>query len=91
MSNIQAIWCDDVAVPSIGENMPKRVSYRFISKWNNINDYEKRCVTSPLATGTKEDFKRAVESCLNQANDHHHVFIEGFEIVDGCWDVVLGS
>jgi len=90
-NSIKAIWCDNVAVPSIEEG--KRVAYKFISGGRYVTGFEWSEVSSFVVTGDQADFTRAVESCLVQADDHHHVFIEGFDFneTNKTWEVCLGS
>lgn len=90
-NSIKAIWCDDVEVPSIEKS--HRVAYKFISGGDYQTGYEWTEVSSFVATGDQADFTRAVESCLVQADDHCHVFIEGFDYDEAnkTWEVCLGS
>ena len=90
-NSIKAIWCDDVEVPSIEKG--KRVAYKFISGGEYATGFERSEVSSFVTTGDQADFTRAVESCLQQADDHHHVFIEGFDYDEAnkTWEVCLGS
>ena len=90
-NSIKAIWCGDVEVPSIEK--ARVVQYTFISGGNCQDGYQWSMVSSFLATGDKADFTRAVESCLRQADDHCHVFIEGFDYDEAnkAWEVCLGS
>lgn len=86
----KSIWCEGVEVPSVEK--ANRVSFTFISGGDYPN-YQWSQVTSFLSTGDQADFQRAVESCMSQAGDEHHVFIEGFDFnaEDNTWEVCLGS
>ena len=85
-----SIWCEEVKVPAEFKE-GTRLVYTFIDG-KNEKGYTFAEVSSFLATGTKEDVQRAVDSLLAQASDSHHVFIEGFELTDnGSYEVVLGS
>lgn len=86
----KTIWCEGVEVPNVENG--NRVSYKYISG-GDFPNYEWSMVTSFLSNGDQADFQRAVESCLTQAQDNHHVYIEGFNFNEEMktWEVVLGS
>jgi len=85
-----SIWCEEVKVPAEFKE-GTRLVYTYING-KNEKGYTFAEVSSFLATGSKEDVQRAVDSLLTQADDTHHVFIEGFDLTDnGSYEVVLGS
>ena len=84
------IWCEEVKVPTEFKE-GTRLVYTYIVG-NHADNYTFAEVSSFLATGSQDDVQRAVDSLLTQADDSHHVFIEGFELTDnGSYEVVLGS
>ena len=90
MTNFNSIWCEEVKIPAEFKE-GTRLVYTFING-KDENGYTFAEVSSFLATATQEDIQRAVDSLLNQADDSHHVFIEGFDLTDnGSYEVVLGS
>ncbi len=86
-----AIWCNGVKVPSIKK--ANRVSYVFIVGGNFQTGFVYKKVTAPVLAGGKANFKKAVERCLEQADECDHVFIERFHYneTDKTWQVFLGS
>ena len=87
MEIINSVLCDGVVNPPAGA----RLVYRFISGGEYPN-YEKTEVSTFLVNADRSDLIRAVDSLRQQANDDHHIFIEGFEKrKDGSYRVILGS
>lgn len=87
---IKSIWCEDVTIPA-EMKAGSRLTYTYISG-GNYPDYKWSEVSSFIAVAEQSDIERAVESLLTQADDHDHVFIEGFDRKDdGSFEVVLGS
>lgn len=86
MVQIKSIMCEDVQLPPAGS----RVTYRYISGGSYPN-YEWAEVSSFLADGSTDDVIRAADSLRTQSGDEHHVFIEGFDLVDGSYEIILGS
>ena len=90
MTNFNSVWCDEVEIPAEFKE-GTRLVYTYINGQDE-NGYTFAEVSSFLATATQEDIPRAVDSLLDQADDGHHVFIEGFDLTDnGSYEVVLGS
>ena len=90
MTTFNSIWCEDVKIPAEFKE-GTRLVYTYINGQDE-NGYTFAEVSSFLATATQEDIQRAVDSLLNQADDSHHVFIEGFDLTDnGSYEVILGS
>jgi len=88
---IKSIWCEDVVVPA-EMKANSRITYSFINAKDAEGNYTWAQVSSFVAVPNQEDVQRAVDSLLNQADDHHHIFIEGFDRnEDGSFEVVLGS
>lgn len=86
----KSIWCDELEVPA-EMKANSRLTYTYIDG-RDEEGYTYNMVSSFLATATKEDVKRAVDSLIRQSGDDHHVFIEGFDLTeDGYWEVCLGS
>ena len=85
---IKSIMCDNVTLPPAGS----RITYTYISGGDYPN-YERSQVSSFLADGSVEDVIRACDSLRTQADDDHHVFIEGFQFdfEDNSYEVILGS
>lgn len=91
---IKSVLCEDLINPPAGA----RLVYRFIESGTYPN-YEWAEVSSFLSgidsvdgVASDKDVIRAVDSLRTQANDDHHIFIEGFEKTeDGSYEVVLGS
>lgn len=87
---VKSIWCEDVTIPA-EMKAGSRLTYTYISG-GSYPDYNFSEVSSFIAVAEQSDIERAVESLLTQADDHHHVFIEGFDRKeDGSFEVVLGS
>lgn len=90
MAKSVSIMCENVDTSALKAN--DRLTFTTITGKDENNEYTWSQFSSFLATASLDDIHRAVDSLLSQANDAHHVFIEGFEKAeDGSFEVILGS
>lgn len=87
MTILRSVLCEDLINPPAGA----RLTYRYIVG-GEFPNYEWAEVSSFLSDASDKDVIRAVDSLRKQADDDHHIFIEGFDKnEDGSYRVVLGS
>ena len=87
-----SIWCEGVQ-PHADMKAGSRVIYTTIT---GVCEKTEKYTWSEFSTFVgsfdQEGIQNAVDSLLIQANDGHHVFIEGFEKTeDGSFEAVMGS